>query len=222
MCTQLALLCTFAHIADLPPQDVIKSFTKWDSLFLCFTAPTLNFYEANSEMCPLMKHPTLFDSWKQTDCMFHLFDLFSLFSSRACAFNTTFCLNNGVSSQSSQNFEGFLGGVKNSTEVLFFWTNLMVTSDGFGWLLALQERQSVCCSACVITDKRACQRESQRAHTRPHTHAVTILLTWQASHVHFLQVFGLQDDHGQLAGGGHVSQGEADIAQLLLLLGDIT
>lgn len=154
--------------------------------------------------------------------MFHLFDLFSLFSSRACAFNTTFCLNNGVSSQSSQNFEGFLGGVKNSTEVLFFWTNLMVTSDGFGWLLALQERQSVCCSACVITDKRACQRESQRAHTRPHTHAVTILLTWQASHVHFLQVFGLQDDHGQLAGGGHVSQGEADIAQLLLLLGDIT
>lgn len=154
--------------------------------------------------------------------MFHLFDLFSLFSSRACAFNTTFCLNNGVSSQSSQNFEGFLGGVKNSTEVLFLWTNLMVTSDGFGWLLALQERQSVCCSACVITDKRACQRESQRAHTRPHTHAVTILLTWQASHVHFLQVFGLQDDHGQLAGGGHVSQGEADIAQLLLLLRDIT
>lgn len=155
--------------------------------------------------------------------MFHLFDLFSLFSSRACAFNTTFCLNNGVSSQSSQNFEGFFGGgVKNSTEVLFFWTNLMVTSDGFGWLLALQERQSVCCSACVITDKRACQRESQRAHTRPHAHAVTILLTWQASHVHFLQVFGLQDDHGQLASGGHVSQGEADIAQLLLLLGDIT
>ena len=27
-CTQLALICTFAHIADLPPQDVIKEFHK--------------------------------------------------------------------------------------------------------------------------------------------------------------------------------------------------
>lgn len=156
--------------------------------------------------------------------MFHLFDLFSLFSSRACALLTQrFVWTMEFLRSLHRTLKVFLGGgVKNSTEVLFFWTNLMVTSDGFGWLLALQERQSVCCSACVITDKRACQRESQRAHTRPHTHAVTILLTWQASHVHFLQVFGLQDDHGQLAGGGHVSQGEADIAQLLLLLGDIT
>lgn len=80
MCTQLALLCTFAHIADLPPQDVIKSFTKWDSLFLCFTAPTLNFYEANSEMCPLMKHPTLFDSWKQTDWICFICSTCSVFS----------------------------------------------------------------------------------------------------------------------------------------------
>ncbi|TNN61281.1 hypothetical protein EYF80_028484 [Liparis tanakae] len=32
------------------------------------------------------------------------------------------------------------------------------------------------------------------------------------------RVFGLEDDHGQLAGGGNVSQREADIAQLLLLL----
>lgn len=155
--------------------------------------------------------------------MFHLFDLFSLFSSRACALLTRrFVWTMEFLRSLHKTLKVFWGGVKNSTEVLFFWTNVMVTSDGFGWLLALQERQSVCCSACVITDKRACQRESQRAHTRPHTHAVTILLTWQASHVHFLQVFGLQDDHGQLAGGGHVSQGEADIAQLLLLLGDIT
>lgn len=155
--------------------------------------------------------------------MFHLFDLFSLFSSRACALLTRrFVWTMEFLRSLHKTLKVFWGGVKNSTEVLFLWTNLMVTSDGFGWLLALQERQSVCCSACVITDKRACQRESQRAHTRPHTHAVTILLTWQASHVHFLQVFGLQDDHGQLAGGGHVSQGEADIAQLLLLLGDIT
>lgn len=155
--------------------------------------------------------------------MFHLFDLFSLFSSRACALLTQrFVWTMEFLRSLHKTLKVFWGGLKNSTEVLFFWTNLMVTSDGFGWLLALQERQSVCCSACVITDKRACQRESQRAHTRPHTHAVTILLTWQASHVHFLQVFGLQDDHGQLAGGGHVSQGEADIAQLLLLLGDIT
>lgn len=155
--------------------------------------------------------------------MFHLFDLFSLFSSRACALLTQrFVWTMEFLRSLHKTLKVFWGGLKNSTEVLFFWTNLMVTSDGFGWLLALQERQSVCCSACVITDKRACQRESQRAHTRPHTHAVTILLTWQASHVHFLQVFGLQDDHGQLASGGHVSQGEADIAQLLLLLGDIT
>lgn len=154
--------------------------------------------------------------------MFHLFDLFSLFSSRACALLTQrFVWTMEFLRSLHRTLKVFLGGSKKLNWSPVF-LDKRVTSDGFGWLLALQERQSVCCSACVITDKRACQRESQRAHTRPHTHAVTILLTWQASHVHFLQVFGLQDDHGQLAGGGHVSQGEADIAQLLLLLGDIT
>lgn len=174
-------------------------------------------------MCPLMKHPTLFDSWKQTDWICFICSTCSVFSpAERVLLTQRFVWTMEFLRSLHKTLKVFWGGLKNSTEVLFFWTNLMVTSDGFGWLLALQERQSVCCSACVITDKRACQRESQRAHTRPHTHAVTILLTWQASHVHFLQVFGLQDDHGQLAGGGHVSQGEADIAQLLLLLGDIT
>lgn len=48
------------------------------------------------------------------------------------------------------------------------------------------------------------------------THII-ILLTWQASHIHFLQIFGLEDDHRQLASSGDVSQREADITQLLLL-----
>lgn len=69
------------------------------------------------------------------------------------------------------------------------------------------------------------QREYCCAHIITDTEIVTgfiltpfKLLTWQAAHVHFFQVFGLQDDHGQLARSGNVSEREADITQLLLLL----
>ena len=51
----------------LAPSGCNKEFHKMRFPLLRFTAPTLNFYEANSEMCPLMKHPSLFDSRKQTD-----------------------------------------------------------------------------------------------------------------------------------------------------------
>lgn len=87
----------------------------------------------------------------------------------------------------------------------------------FVWEAVRREVEEAKCELrCMYNRKqRAYQRESL---SLTHTHSITILLTWQASHIHFLQVFGLEDDHGQLARSGNVPQGEADIAQLLLLL----
>lgn len=62
--------------------------------------------------------------------------------------------------------------------------------------------------------QRPCQRINQLAYV----HTLSILLTWQASNIHFLEVFGLKDDHGQLASSGDISQREADITQFFLLL----
>lgn len=111
-----------------------------------------------------------------------------------------------------------------SCTILFFKAKVVFFFDkchrdqGCVWVVVKKEkkrrrkpgREKVCCSACIITDKGPAGGKIR--------HTVRIVLTWQASHVHFLQVFGLEDDHGQLAGGGNVSQREADIAQLLLLL----
>lgn len=63
--------------------------------------------------------------------------------------------------------------------------------------------------------QRPCQMKNQLAYV----HTLSILLTWQASNIHFLEVFGLKDDHGQLASSGDISQREADITQFFLLLG---
>lgn len=101
--------------------------------------------------------------------MFHLFDLFSLFSSRACAFNTTFCLNNGVSSQSSQNFKGFLGGTKELN-----WSPVFLDkSNGDEWWLwvvvsVAGEAKCVLQCMCNYRQKGLSERESAGAHTTTH------------------------------------------------------
>lgn len=41
--------------------------------------------------------------------------------------------------------------------------------------------------------------------------------TWASSHIHALQVSGLQDHHRQFADCGNVAQREADLAQVFLL-----
>lgn len=42
-------------------------------------------------------------------------------------------------------------------------------------------------------------------------------LTRETTDVHLLQVLGFQDDYGQLAGSGHVAEGEANVSQLSVL-----
>ena len=41
--------------------------------------------------------------------------------------------------------------------------------------------------------------------------------TGKSSDVHFLQVLGFEDDDGEFTGRGHVTQREADVAQLIFL-----
>lgn len=47
-----------------------------------------------------------------------------------------------------------------------------------------------------------------------HEHDLHVRIA-QAADVHFLQVLRLQDDHRQLAGRGHISKRETNIAQLV-------
>lgn len=44
-----------------------------------------------------------------------------------------------------------------------------------------------------------------------------VVRTWQSSHIHFLQVLGLQDTDGEFASGGDVTQRDANVTQLLRL-----
>lgn len=44
-----------------------------------------------------------------------------------------------------------------------------------------------------------------------------VVHTWQSSHIHLLQVLGLQDTDGEFAGGGDVAQRDANVSQLLRL-----
>lgn len=44
-----------------------------------------------------------------------------------------------------------------------------------------------------------------------------VVRTWQSSHIHFLQVLGLQDADGEFASGGDVTQRDANVTQLLRL-----
>ena len=41
--------------------------------------------------------------------------------------------------------------------------------------------------------------------------------TWEASNVHFLEILRFQNDHGEFAGCGNVTQWEADVTKFILL-----
>lgn len=44
-----------------------------------------------------------------------------------------------------------------------------------------------------------------------------LCFTWETAHVHLFEIFGLQYDDGQFPCRGNVSQGEANVSQLVLL-----